>query len=180
MNSLSEALARATDIKEAADAQPRLLEVPGADVDALTAELSSSASAHVRFARVADMMATVAGEIKECRDHRAIGGHIRKALVVAAAAMPNHQLTSQDSLVEEWRAANAKIDVLEEEKELLTQQVRELEDKVGSLEDKLSVRTRQVQPELTDTLRFVNNSNPIRTNFVFDRATGYLTEIPTV
>lgn len=180
MNSIAEALTRATPLNEATAAQPMLLEVPGTDIDTLKAELATSGSEQVRFSRVADLMASVAGEIKVCKDSRTAGGHIRRALVVAAAAMPNHQLTAQDSLVEEWRAANAKIDVLEEEKSLLEQQVTELTEQVGSLEDKLHVRNRHATVPSEDVLRFVNNSNPMRVNFVFDRATGCLIEIPQV
>ena len=180
MNSIAEALTRATSLDEATKAQPMLLEVPGTDIDTLKAELATSGSEQVRFSRVADMMASVAGEIKACKDQRSAGGHIRRALVVAAAAMPNHQLTAQDSLVDEWRASNAKVDVLEEEKALLEQQVAELTEQVGGLEDKLHVRNRHAMVDNESVLRFVNNSNPLRVNFVFDRAAGCLIEIPQV
>jgi len=180
MNTLTAAFDQAEHFKEATQAQPHLLEVPGADVDELKKDLADSSSAHVRFARVADMMVAVAGEIKECKDFRAVGGHVRRALVVAAAAMPNHQLTAQDSLIEEWRAANAKIDLLEEEKALLEQKVAELNEQVESLGDKLSIRTRQIQPEIAHVLALVNNSKPLRVNFVFDRTAGHITEIPAV
>lgn len=179
MNTLTTAFELATQLKEATKSQPQLLEVPGADLDTLKADLATSGSDRIRFDRVADMMAEVAGEIKSCADTRSVGGHIRHALVVVAAAMPNYQLTAQSGLVEEWRTANAKIDILEEEKANLEGQIADLSSKIESMEDKIVIRARQAGSN-EEILRLTNNSNPMRVNFSFDRTKGCLIELPTV
>jgi len=140
-NLMTQALDRALTAADAEASQPQLLEINSQELVAARDTLSESKSDEARAARGAEMIGQQCAALME-DDSRNRISRLRSICSIAAAILPEEALTPGTSLVEEWRAANATIDRLEDEKQQLRDSLFEAEERIERLESMLQINAR--------------------------------------
>lgn len=181
MNSITEALNRAITHKDALAAQPSYLEVPSQQFDQVREDLGTSESEDIKFTRVGEM---IAHEVSALPNNSEVGRlfRMRSILSIAAAAMPQQELTPAANLLEEYRAANATIDVLEDEKQQLRDQLVESSDLVERLQGLMQINARRAASDEAVqhilTIAAFGKNAARRINVVCDRTTQTINQVP--
>jgi len=181
MNSITEALNRAITHKDALDTQPSYLEVPSQQFAQVREDLGTSENEDIKFTRVGEM---IASEVSALPDSNDVGRlmRMRSILSIAAAAMPHQELTPATDLLEEYRAANATIDVLQDEKQQLRDQLVDANDTIERLQGLMQISARRVanNEAIQHILALTASSQDAarRINAVYDRTTQTISQVP--
>jgi hypothetical protein len=179
MNIITEALDKAIKIKDAIEDQPQLLEVSSQQFNEHRAILATSKSEEVRFTRVSEMLAQEVAAIPAAREPMGRLSHLRSIVAIAAAAMPNQALAPKEVMIDEWRAANARIDVLEDENQKLRDALLESDAKVERLEFLVGAANRGISKQQTEkALRLAHPPGDAAMRFRFDPATSTVSQVP--
>ncbi len=145
MNTMTQVLDQALTTAEARDSQPQLMEIPSQQFNQVREDLATSKNDEVRFNRSVEMIAQSVAAIPDVADPRQRILHLRQICCIAAASIPGQELTPATDLVQEWQAANATIDVLEDEKQKLRDALAEAQDQIERLEWKAMIADREAR-----------------------------------